>query len=97
MSNLAAAVLHLQIVTLAQATIIGFVLAALYSQMEMNQTGIQDEIGGPACLRGTCAHAGDAPPGHCLELAGQFSSTHLMWASRLGPLPRAQLALPMLC
>ena len=34
-----------QIITLVQSTVIGFVLAALYSDTSKNQTGIQDETG----------------------------------------------------
>jgi hypothetical protein len=33
------------VIAIVQTVLIGLVLAALYSQMEMNQTGINDEIG----------------------------------------------------
>ena len=35
----------LQVITLMQTIVIGFVLAAICSQIELNQTGIQDETG----------------------------------------------------
>lgn len=39
------AVLAVQAIAIIQSIVIGLILAALYSDMPNNQTGIQDEIG----------------------------------------------------
>ena len=67
----------MQVITLMQTIVLGFVLAAIFSQIELNQTGIQDETG-------WCSQALGIPPPQ--ELV-QNSTRSAAWLSAAATSP----------